>query len=44
VSDRTLFLEGDGEKLTDLLGASAHGTFDAVWISEALSHFPNKDK
>jgi tocopherol O-methyltransferase len=43
VSERTRFLEGDGEKLTELLGAEAHGTFDAVWISEALSHFPHKD-
>ena len=34
------FLEMDGEKL-DFPGED--GTFDAVWISEALSHFPNKE-
>lgn len=37
-----VFLEGDGEKLTELLGDESCGTFDAVWISEALSHFPDK--
>jgi tocopherol O-methyltransferase len=36
------FIEGDGEKLDVVLGAGADGTFDAVWISEALSHFTNK--
>jgi tocopherol O-methyltransferase len=35
------FIEMDGEKL-DFPGED--GTFDAVWISEALSHFPRKDK
>lgn len=44
VTATTRFIEGDGEKLTEILGAAAHGTFDAVWISEALSHFVNKDK
>lgn len=34
------FLEMDGEKL-DFEGED--GTFDAVWISEALSHFPHKE-
>ena len=34
------FLEMDGEKL-DFPGED--GTFDAVWISEALSHFPHKE-
>ncbi len=38
------FHEGDGEKLLELLPESEQGTFDAVWISEALSHFPNKDR
>ena len=34
------FLEMDGEKLSF---PGEEGTFDAVWISEALSHFPRKD-
>jgi tocopherol O-methyltransferase len=34
------FLEMDGEKLSF---PGEDGTFDAVWISEALSHFPRKD-
>ena len=34
------FLEMDGEKL-DFPGED--GTFDAVWISEALSHFPHNE-
>ena len=34
------FIEMDGEKL-DFPGED--GSFDAVWISEALSHFPRKD-
>ncbi len=35
------FLELDAEKMGDFFAADA-STFDAVWISEALSHFPNK--
>lgn len=35
------FIELDAEKMGDFF-AGQHGTFDAVWISEALSHFPNK--
>jgi tocopherol O-methyltransferase len=35
------FIELDAEKMGDYFAADA-GTFDAVWISEALSHFPNK--
>ncbi|KAK3377959.1 S-adenosyl-L-methionine-dependent methyltransferase [Podospora didyma] len=35
------FLELDAEKMGEFF-AAAEGTFDAVWISEALSHFPNK--
>jgi tocopherol O-methyltransferase len=35
------FLEMDGEQLSF---PGEDGTFDAVWISEALSHFPRKDR
>ncbi|KAF9776071.1 hypothetical protein IL306_005789 [Fusarium sp. DS 682] len=35
------FLELDAEKMGDFF-SNQQGTFDAVWISEALSHFPNK--
>ncbi|KAM0419012.1 hypothetical protein ACHAPT_012063 [Fusarium lateritium] len=35
------FLELDAEKMGDFFDGQ-HGFFDAVWISEALSHFPNK--
>lgn len=35
------FIELDAEKMGDVFVADA-GTFDVVWISEALSHFPNK--
>jgi tocopherol O-methyltransferase len=35
------FLELDAEKMGDFFN-DQQGTFDAVWISEALSHFPNK--
>ncbi|KAF5588238.1 tocopherol O-methyltransferase [Fusarium pseudocircinatum] len=35
------FLELDAEKMGDLFSGQ-QGSFDAVWISEALSHFPNK--
>lgn len=35
------FLELDAEKMGDVL-ASQSASFDAVWICEALSHFPNK--
>lgn len=35
------FVELDAEKMGDYF-ASEEGAFDAVWISEALSHFPNK--
>lgn len=44
VSERVTFVEGDGERLDELdILAGQAGTFDAVWISEALSHFVNKD-
>ena len=39
------FVEGDAEKMGEYFrGSTGNGTgsFDAVWISEALSHFPNK--
>jgi tocopherol O-methyltransferase len=39
--DGIRFLQMDGEQL-DFPGED--GTFDAVWISEALSHFPHKEK
>lgn len=35
------FIELDAEKMGDFF-AGQGGSFDAVWISEALSHFPNK--
>jgi tocopherol O-methyltransferase len=35
------FLELDAEKMGDFF-SNQQGSFDAVWISEALSHFPNK--
>ncbi|KAF4981801.1 hypothetical protein FZEAL_2474 [Fusarium zealandicum] len=35
------FLELDAEKMGDFF-SEQQGSFDAVWISEALSHFPNK--
>lgn len=35
------FLELDAEKMGDVF-ASQSESFDAVWICEALSHFPNK--
>nr|XP_036576693.1 gamma-tocopherol methyltransferase [Colletotrichum truncatum]KAF6783486.1 gamma-tocopherol methyltransferase [Colletotrichum truncatum] len=35
------FIELDAEKMGDFF-AEQGGSFDAVWISEALSHFPNK--
>jgi SAM-dependent methyltransferase len=35
------FIELDAEKMGDFFAAE-DGKFDAVWISEALSHFPNK--
>lgn len=35
------FIELDAEKMAEFF-AGQEGTFDAVWISEALSHFPNK--
>ncbi|KAM0242104.1 hypothetical protein ACHAP5_007424 [Fusarium lateritium] len=38
---RVKFLELDAEKMGDFF-SDQQGSFDAVWISEALSHFPNK--
>ncbi|KZL70354.1 gamma-tocopherol methyltransferase [Colletotrichum tofieldiae] len=35
------FIELDAEKMGEFF-APEGGSFDAVWISEALSHFPNK--
>ncbi|KAH8902710.1 S-adenosyl-L-methionine-dependent methyltransferase [Coniochaeta sp. PMI_546] len=35
------FIELDAEKMGDFFAAD-EGAFDGVWISEALSHFPNK--
>ncbi|KAK3327704.1 S-adenosyl-L-methionine-dependent methyltransferase [Cercophora scortea] len=35
------FIELDAERMGDFFAADA-ASFDAVWISEALSHFPNK--
>jgi tocopherol O-methyltransferase len=45
VAARVAFHEGDGERLDEMPAlAGREGSFDAVWISEALSHFVNKDK
>ena len=45
VAARVAFHEGDGERLDEMAAlAGREGSFDAVWISEALSHFVNKDK
>ncbi|EXF77530.1 methyltransferase domain-containing protein [Colletotrichum fioriniae PJ7] len=38
---RIRFIELDAEKMGDFF-AGQSASFDAVWISEALSHFPNK--
>ncbi|KPM41209.1 hypothetical protein AK830_g5353 [Neonectria ditissima] len=38
---RVRFIELDAEKMADFFNGQ-EGTFGAVWISEALSHFPNK--
>lgn len=35
------FIELDAEKMAEFF-VRQEGSFDAVWISEALSHFPNK--
>lgn len=44
VADRVSFHQGDGEALPSHPALQGkEGTFDAVWISEALSHFPHKD-
>lgn len=40
-SGKVRFIELDAEKMAEFF-AGQEGTFDAVWISEALSHFPNK--
>lgn len=39
-SGKVRFLELDAEKMGDVLATEEE--FDVVWISEALSHFPNK--
>jgi len=42
---RVRFVELDAEKMGDYFSTGAGagaGPFDAVWISEALSHFPDK--
>jgi tocopherol O-methyltransferase len=37
------FVELDAEKMGDYFGEGPHqASFDCVWISEALSHFPDK--
>lgn len=41
VRGKVRFIELDAEKMGDFF-AGQGGSFDAVWISEALSHFPNK--
>ncbi|KAH6997077.1 S-adenosyl-L-methionine-dependent methyltransferase [Ilyonectria destructans] len=40
-SGKVRFLELDAEKMADFF-VGQEGTFGTVWISEALSHFPNK--
>ena len=46
IDDGTVrFVEVDAEKMGDYFNGSngkETGNFDTVWISEALSHFPNK--
>jgi len=38
------FLELDAEKMGDYFTAAPNeATFDCVWISEAMSHLPNKE-
>ncbi len=38
------FMELDAEKMGDFFNTPPHAlNFDAVWISEALSHLPNKE-
>ncbi len=40
---RVRFVELDAEKMADFFAGDGDAAgFDAVWISEALSHFPNK--
>lgn len=41
-SGKVRFLEMDAETMADHFGRGEAGTFDVVWIVEALSHFPNK--
>lgn len=41
VGGQVRFIELDAEKMGEYF-ASESGKFDIVWISEALSHFPNK--
>ncbi|KAK4168016.1 gamma-tocopherol methyltransferase [Cladorrhinum sp. PSN259] len=36
------FIELDAEKMGEYFAAQQQQQFDVVWISEALSHFPNK--
>ncbi|KAH7146542.1 S-adenosyl-L-methionine-dependent methyltransferase [Dactylonectria macrodidyma] len=40
-SGKVRFIELDAEKMADFFDGQG-GTFGTVWISEALSHFPNK--
>jgi 2-polyprenyl-3-methyl-5-hydroxy-6-metoxy-1,4-benzoquinol methylase len=41
-SGRVRFLELDAEKMGEYFVDNPEGRFDVVWISEALSHFPDK--
>jgi SAM-dependent methyltransferase len=41
-SGRVRFLELDAEKMGEYFIDNPEGRFDVVWISEALSHFPDK--
>ena len=43
-SGNVRFMELDAEKMGDFFNTPPNATkFDAVWISEALSHLPNKE-
>lgn len=40
---RVRYVEMDAEKMGDYFVDNSDKTFDCVWISEAMSHLPNKD-
>jgi SAM-dependent methyltransferase len=42
-SGKVRFVELDAERMREWFDQEGKGGFDLVWISEALSHFPNKE-